>query len=337
MSFNVQSDFSKGAVKNMYDYSIEAMQYAKTQEKWPEIFEEKDIDGDHWQETSVIGPKMLRKTGQAEGFQVTLAREGYTVYAAVFDYTDAITMNYDTVRDIKKFKNILRECANGWGEGAIITRDQFYARVFNKGGFTAGDWIFNGTPESGAQSDASGDGCYDSASTSALVAPFCRTGDTYKHTSKVGGTSYYNALASGTVNAASIVNLINLVEVTNAYDERDVKIPITVDAIVYPQGQWETIGRILDSDKIAGLSTNDTNAGLKRKFKTRVEWAQLTDTDAVFVGVAKKGLVALKRMDPVFDFFEDKKTRCYWATVEARMGAMFKNFRFWGVDNLAQS
>lgn len=334
---NVQSDFSKGAVRDMYDYSMEAMAYAKTQEMWPQIYEEKSIDGDHWQETSVIGPKLLRKTTQAEGFTQSLAREGYTVYAAVFDYTDAITMNYDTVRDIKKMKNILKQCAEGWGEGTIVTRDQFYARPFNKGGFTAGDWIFNGTPESGAQSDASGDGCYDSASSSAIVAPFCRTGDTYKHTSKVGGTSYYNALASGATSATTIVNLVNLIEVTNAYDERDVKIPITVDTIVYPQGLWETIGRILDSDKVAGGTLNDTNAGLKRKFKNRIEWPQLTDTDAVFCGVAKKGLSALKRMDPVFDFFEDKKSRCYWATVEMRMGVMFKNYRFWGVDNLAQS
>ena len=334
---NVQLDFSKGAIRNLYDYSLEATQYAKTKEMWPEVYEEKTIDCDHWQDTSLIGPKLLRKTGQAEGFAVTLAREGYTVYAAVFDYTDAITMNYDTVRDIKKFNNILKTCAEGWGEGAILTRDMFYARPFNKGGYTAGDWIFNGTPESGAQTDSSSDGCYDSASSAAIVAPFCRTGDTYKHTSKVGGTSYYNALASGVVTAASLVSLINLVEVTNSYDEKDVKIPISVNAIVYPQGQWETIGRILDSDKIAGFTINDTNQGLKRKFTTRVEWPQLSDTDAIFVGVAKKGLVALKRMDPVFDFFEDKKTRCYWATVEMRMGMMLKNWRFWGVDNLAQS
>lgn len=333
---NVQQDFSKGAVKNLYDYSMEAMQYAKTKEMWPMIFKEVTVDGDHWQSTSVIGPKTLRKTGQSEGFTVTTVSEGYTVYGSIFDYTDCIAMSYDTVRDIKKFSNILKQAAEGWGEGAIVTRDQFYANWFNYGGYTAGHWAFNGTPESGAQTDASGNGCYDSASTSAIVALFARTGDTYKHASKVGGTSYFNALASSAISDTTIANLIKNVEVTNAYDERDIRIPLSVDTIVYPQGQFDVISKILESDKVAGGTLNDKNV-IGRKFTNKIEWPQLTDTDAVFVGCAKKGLKALKRMDPVYDFFEDKKSRCYYATVEMRIGGMMDNWRFWACDNLAQS
>lgn len=337
MTMNVQSDFQKGAIKSLYGYSVDALEYQKTKEIWPQIFEEKAIDGDHWQETSVIGPKLLRKTGQAEGFKVTSGSEGYTVMGSVFDFTDCVAMNYDTVRDVKKFDNILKELAKGWGEGTILTREQFYAGWLNYGGYTAGNWRFNGTPESGAQTDTSGNGCYDSASASAIVALFARTGDTYKHTSKIGGSSYYNALASGSLTQATLVSLINLVEVTNAYDEKDNKVPISVDTIVYPQGQWDSITRILESDKIAGGANNDTNAGIKRKIKNAIEWAALTDTDAVFAGVAKKGLLALNRMDPVFDFFEEKKERCWLATVEMRMGGMLRNWRYWASDNLGQS
>lgn len=284
----------------------------------------------------VVGPKKLKKTGQNEGFSLSGASEGYTVMAAIFDYTDAIAMSYNTVRDVKKVKNILKSCAEGWGEGSIITRLEFYARMFNKGGYTAGDWIFNGTPESGRQTDTSGNGCYDSASTSAIVAPFARTGDTYKHTSKVGRSTYYNALASGTLTNTTIVNLVNLVEVTNSYDESDVKIPIMVDTIMYPQGQWETISRILESDKVAGQTINDKQV-VGRKLKYRYENPFLEDTDGIFVGVKKKGIKMLKRMDPVYDFFENKMARAYIATVEMRMGGMFQNFRFWASDNLAQS
>lgn len=333
---NVSQDFIKGGIKDLYGYSMEGMQYAKTKEEWLDIFEEVTVDGDHWQETSVVGPKKLRKTGQNEGFQLSGASEGYTVMAAIFDYTDAIAMSYNTVRDVKKVKNILKSCAEGWGEGSIITRLEFYARMFNKGGFTAGDWIFNGTPESGRQSDTSGNGCYDSASSSAIVAPFARTGDTYKHVSKVGRSSYYNALASGSLDNTALVNLVNLVEVTNAYDELDVKVPIMVDTIMYPQGKWETISRLLESDKVAGGSLNDKQV-VGRKLKYRYENPFLEDTDGIFVGVKKKGLKMLKRMDPVYDFFENKMARAYIATVEMRMGGMFNNWRFWGSDNLAQS
>jgi len=333
---NVQQDFSKGAVKTIYDYSMEATQYAKTQEKWPMIYKEISVDGDHWQSTSVIGPKKLTKTGQSEGFNVTTVSEGYTVYGSVFDFTDAIAMSYDTVRDIKKFNNILKQAAEGWGEGAIITRDEFYCHPFNYGGYTAGHWSFNGTPESGAQSDTSGNGCYDSASSSAIVALFARTGDTYKHASKVGGTSYFNALASGALTDTTVANLIKNVEVTNAYDEKDVKIPISVDTIIYPQGQFDAVEKILESEKVSGGSLNDKQV-VGRKFKNRIEWPQLLDTDAIFVGCAKKGLKALNRMDPVYDFFEDKKSRCYYATVEMRMGLMMDNWRFWATDNLSQS
>jgi hypothetical protein len=332
---NVSQDFIKGGIKDLYSYSMEAAEYEKAKEDWLDIFEEVTVDGDHWQETSVVGPKKLRKTGQNEGFQLSGASEGYTVMAAIFDYTDAIAMSYNTVRDIKKVKNILKSCAEGWGPGAIITRLEFYARMFNKGGFTAGDWIFNGTPESGRQIDTSGNGCYDGTAAN-IVAPFCRIGDTYKHTSKVGRSTYYNALASGTLSNSSIVNLVNLVEVTNSYDESDVKIPIMVDTIMYPQGKWEDIARILESDKVAGSSLNDKQV-IGRKLKYRYENPFLEDTDAIFVGVKKKGIKMLKRMDPVYDFFENKMARAYIATVEMRMGGMFQNFRFWASDNLAQS
>jgi hypothetical protein len=333
---NVTQDFVKGGIKDLYGYSMERMEYAKTKEDWLDIWDEVTVEGDYWQETSVIGPKKLRKTGQNEGFTLSGASEGYTVYGSIFDYTDAIAMSYDAVRDVKKVKNILRSCAEGWGEGAIVTRLDFYANWFNKGGYTAGYWAFNGTPESGRVTDTSNVGCYDSASSSAIVALFARTGDTYKHTSKVGASSYYNALASGVLTNTSIVNLVNLVEVTNAYDEQDVQIPIDVDTILYPKGQWETINRILESDQVAGGTLNDKQV-IGRKLKYRYEVAQFSDTDAIFVGVKKKGFKMLKRMDPVYDFFENKMARAYVATVEMRMGGMFQNFRFWGTDNLAQS
>lgn len=333
---NVTQDFIKGGVKDLYGYSMEKMEYEKANEDWLDIFEEVTVDGDHWQDTSVVGPKKLRKTGQNEGYTLSGATEGYTVMAAIFDYTDAIAMSYDAVRDIHKVKNILKSCAEGWGPGAIITRLEFYARLFNKGGYTAGDWIFNGTPESGRQTDTSGNGCYDSASSSAIVAPFCRTGDTYKHTSKVGQTSYYNALASGSLSNNTLVNLINLIEVTNSYDESDVKVPIMVDTIMYPQGKWDDIGHILESDNVAGGTLNDKQI-VGRKLKYRFENPFLDDTDGIFIGVKKKGLKMLKRMDPRYDFFENKMARAYVATVEMRMGVMFNNWRFWGCDNLSQS
>src|SRR4030042_2069572 len=107
----ISANLVKGLIKDVYDWAFE--KYDAISEVWLEYYEEKQIDGDFWQRTSVVNSGSWRKTGQTEGVQ---------------------------------------------------------AENINKGGITTGDWIFNGTPESGAVSDASGDGAYDG--TAASPKPF---------------------------------------------------------------------------------------------------------------------------------------------------------------------
>jgi hypothetical protein len=227
----------------------------------------------------------------------------------------------------------MKEIAAGWGVSAKETREEFYARVFNEGGKTAGDWIFNGTPESQAVIDSSGDGCYDSASSSALTPFFCLSSGTYLHASK-GDTNYYNGHALA-LSADNLKTILNTMTGTNNRRENDTQMRLDPDCIVYPTALDFLVREILNSTLAPHVSTNTTNvlSGILDPIKNPF----LTDSDAFFVGCKKKGITALKRQEPVIDFFEDKKNRCYWATAEMRIGVMVHNWRFWEGSQFATS
>lgn len=317
----ISQHFVKGLVKDAYDYMFES--YDAYEEIWPNYYEEKKVDGDYWQRTTVVNTGTWRRTTEAEGFQPQNAVEGFTVYARVFDYTQATSLTYNVVKDHQKVTNLIREIAGDWGITAKETREEFYARPFNQGGITTGDWIFNGTPESQAVTDASGLGAYDG--TSASPIPFFNLSNNTR--SSKGGATYYNGFAHA-LTPTNLKTVWTHMVGTNNRRENDTRMKLIPNCILFPTALKLTVSEILESTLIAYTSTNTKNV-LQALFESPIHNPYLTDTDAWFIGCKKKGLIALNRQEPVIDFFQDKKNRCFWATAEMRIGMMMWNWRFW--------
>ncbi len=328
MAANVRSDFAKGNIKDGYDYMMDV--YDQQTEIWPQLFETKKVDGSFWQRTSVVNNGTWRKTSDNEGFQARAIVEGYTAYAAVFDYTDAVSFSNDTVKDHQKVKDLLKTTAEGWGKTGPKTREEFYATVFNEGGYTAGSWIFNGSVTN-VVSDPSGDGVYD-GTTASPVPAFNLSSST--RTSK-GGASYYNGYSATNLTPDNLKTVYLHMKSVNNREENDTIMSLPVDTLLVPGALALTGAEILDSTLKAWDSTNTTNV-MAGKLNL-VVWDYLTDTDAWFLGCKKQGIQALDRQAPQIDFFQDKKNRCWWATVEMRIGVLFWNWRFWSGSNFATS
>ena len=324
----ISQDFKKGLIKDGYDYMLE--KYDAIEEVWPRYMEEQTITGDFWQSTSVVNSGTWRKTGETEGFQAQKVVEGFTVYARVFDYTQAVTFTDNVVSDHQKIKNLVKEVAAGWGQTAKETREETYARPFNKGGLTAGDWIFNGTPESLAITDPSGDGAYDG--TAAAIMPWFNLSGNLR--SSKGGATYYNGHALA-ISPDNIKTILTLMVGTNNRRENDTRMRLDPDCIVYPTNLDYQVREILTSTLVPYQSVSTTNVlnGLFEPIKN----PYFDDTDAFFIGHKKKGIVALSRQEPVFNFFQDEKNRCYWATAVMRIGFMMNNWRFWTASQFATS
>ena len=117
--------------------------------------------------------------------------------------------------------------------------------------------------------------------------------------------------------------------------ENDTRFNLMPDTLLTSTNQSLDVDEILNSTLVAYKSTNTRNV-LTSRLKG-ISWAYLTDSDAYFLGCKQKGIVAIKRMEPKINFFEDEKNRCYWATVEMRIGVMMKNWRFWCGSNFSTS
>ena len=329
----LSSTFVKGMVKDMYGYMWDAERYDDTAEPWKDLYAEKGIDGGYWQTTSVVGMGSLRKTSESEGYNARTPVEGYTVYGKPFIFTDMIEMTYTAVEDHQKIENILRDAAASWGGAVKTTRNEFFVTWFLYGGYTAGHENFNGTPDSGAISDASGDGCYDGL-VAAVVPNFALTGGTYKHVSSVGGSSYFNAKAVD-LDPDNFETLYNLMTVTNNRDENDKVIPNIPNVLVVSRQLNFTARRLLESTLIPGEANNDKNV-LNSIVDLKV-WDHFTDTDGWVLGCKKKGITRLKRQEPKIRFFESELNRRYYAAVEMRDGAYMDNWRRWHGSNLPTS
>lgn len=318
----ITGDFVKGMIKDGYGYMLE--KYDALEEVWPLLYNEKEIDGDFWQETVLVNSGNWTRTSETEGYKPQPIIEGWTVYGCIFDYTQAISFSNRVMSDHQKIKNLIKETSGGWGQTAKEKREEFYALPFNYGGLNAGHWIFNGTPESHAVTDSSGDLCYDGFEFFNLV------GD--ERSSKGGGTYYNGHALDLTPDNLKTIRLRG--QSNNNRRENDTVIKLLLDTLLLPAALEDTGNEILNSTLVPYLTTNTSNV-LQGKLNP-ITWQYLTDTNAFFVGKAKTdGLLALKRQEPIIDIFQDKKNRCWWATAEMRIGMMMKNWRMWNGSNFS--
>lgn len=326
MPSNVRANFAKGMVNDAYDYAMES--YMEKPLVYPEIFNVGSTDGSYEQYTTLISPGTLQDVAEGQTIPRVNTTEGFTVYCAVKKQGYELPITNEANSDNRKMKNMLKSWANGIGEATRVTQENRHADIFNYGGFTAGNSVFN-NDILGVLSTGYGSVCYDS------IPFFALTGA--PRTAKHGGT-YYNGVASLPLNETNLQIIFRLISITNAYDEAGKRVEIAPDTLVCKFGSdtWFAAKRILES---AG-SPDATHSGVTNLWKGKlnlVGWSALTDDDAWFMGVAKKGLRSLSRMPLAIDYYEEKSTDSDIVRCKVRYGACVDNFRYWAGTNFATS
>jgi len=174
------------------------------------------------------------------------------------------------------------ERAQVFGEQLALKKEREFARLWNRGGFTAGDNQFNnhvpGAPIQGIQNGLIFDG----------QPWFALTGN--DHVNWIG-TSYFNAVALA-LTEPNLRTVKTRLQATIAFDELDREFAQQATTILVHPSQVDQARAIVRAQALAGTDFNDANphAGLEV-----ISWNLLEDTDAWYLmarqnrGAAGKG------------------------------------------------
>src|SRR3990167_3483188 len=315
----VRNDFTKGMVRDAYDWYFEQRDYAMQATVWDKVCDVRDVTGvntAYEQSTSAVGNGQFAKVGERESIPEESIMEGFTTYAKYQKFGNKIPFSEESVDDHSKVANILKETVMGWADAEQWTLEGFYSDHFNKGGFTAGDPIFNQSI-TGILSYTPGDNIYDSKPW------FVLTGN--NHTSK-GGATYFNSLGL-TLSPANLETAYVRLTAKINRNERDEIINLGTNYGLVCAKELEPVAeRILKTEKLPGSEMNDVNV-LYGKF-TLIPWVNISTPTSWYVVIMKKAIRAYKRKNLKIDFYYDEDTETFWAKGSFRYGAMIQNFRF---------
>lgn len=319
----IRADQEALYLNDMYKAFYEA--YDEEKPKYPEIFKVvKNVEGAGDKETMLLGPAGLRKRDK-ENQQIRFRSpvQAWEFFCKYDTYDDGIFLSKEEVDDTRKLGNLLKTLASGWGEKSTQKKEETAATVFNEGGNTSGNDVFNGSHT--GNSDSSGDLLYDSKPMFNLTGNSRRV---YSQTS--ANASYYNSVASVTLTPTNFETLYNLATVTNAVDERERKIKFTVDTLLVESGSQRFLAdRILKTERgIPFSQNNDLNPYYN--IVAPMDWRYLDDSSAFYVGKRQhKDFQFRERQEPEIRFWRDEDTLGYKASFNERFGIFIKNFRVW--------
>src|SRR3990167_275800 len=331
MAEQVRGDFVEGMKKTGYKYFYET--HDQHPSVHPEIFRPETLDASYTQWTIVVEEdKLEEKTSELQDAPTSATIEGWTIVMRSRTYHKSKVWSKETVRDHQKIENLVIAATKQWGNGVFITKEEFYADFFNSGGLTAGkDATFDNSVQGGVVTDASGDGVYDG--TAASVIPFFNLSGNLR-TTKADNT-YFNSI-TGTLNEGNLDAALIRLEYTNAFSERGLQMKQMADTLLIPRHLQITAEKLLES--MGG--TQDVHAGIINPFKGKLRpivWRFLTDTDAWFVGIAKRGIVMGNRQEPEIDMFINQRNVAFEAVIDVRFGGTVEDFRPWCGVNLSTS
>ena len=320
-----RDQFTKGLVRDMYAYSLES--YPQVAPVYTELFEGFDSQGAFEQSTSAIGVGQLDVKPEGEPITYQNAMEGFTVQGRNDTFASGIEFTMEQVQDMSptKISNMVTAFASKYTEKYIISKENYYSDFFNKGGFTAGHDIFNGSVP--GNTDASGDLVYDGE-------PFLNLSDNLRPAHPSGTDTYYNAIAK-TLTETSIQEAYELMTLTNAVDARGDKMSIQPDVLlIHPSLKWQA-DKLMGSPLQVGSAQNDPNT--VQSLLRVIPWRYLDTATFWAIGKAKSGIKAYNRMPLTFDFFRDEDTKGFKANVVARWGGEVNDFRYWVGSNAPTS
>lgn len=271
-------------------------------------------------ETELLGAGSLeRHTAEGQDINFSSPAEGWPFYVKFHTYSDGLKLTFEANEDSVKISQLLQKFAKTWTKSSIDARETLGARVFNNGGALSGDFVFNGSHQ--GQTDPSGDLLHDSKPMFAL------SGNEY---TKKDGSTYYNSIASLTLDPDTFEQVYNLHVATNAFDELGRPIVDAVDTLLTRRGADYTMGRrIYETEKgLPGGNLNDFNPW--RNVAKPFDWAYLSTSEAAFF-VGKRGsedLQFIQRMAGSFDYFNDHDNRGSKVSYVERFGIWVKGRPF---------
>ena len=326
----VRSDFAEGMKKTGYKYFYEERD--QLPEVHPALFREETLDAAWVQWTQVVEEnEPEEKTSELSDAPVSDTVEGFTIYLKARTFHRRKIWSKETVRDHQKIENLVQQAVRNWARGSHSKREKFYAGFFNYGGLTAGrDDTFDNSI-TGNITDPSGDGVYDG--TAAAVVPFFNLSGATR-SSKLGGT-YYNSIV-GSLNEGNLETALILLEYTNAKSERDLQFDQRADTMLVPTHLERTARKLLESPGTA----SEQHEGVINPYQNRLKpivWKYLTDTNAWFVGIAKRGIVMGKRQEPEMTMFIDQRSGSFEAVYDERYGGTVEDFRPWVASDVSTS
>lgn len=323
----MRNQFTELMQRNLYKWFFES--YDKFEPVYPKIFQVEPMSGAFEMMTVGVGLGDLSERKEGDDIVSDNILEAQSVVIKARTFSSSFSMSMEAVEDAdpSKLDNLMRSTAAGWGERVISTKEKFAAKIFNYGGYTAGHEVFNNsitgvTPVV----DASGDFIYTGKPFFALSGN--------NHTAKDGST-YYNSLGALSLSSANLQTAYQLMTVTNNRDERGGIVRLQPDTLLIPGGLHFTAKTLLESELVPGSANNDKNVvnGLIQP----IEWAYLTDADGWFLGKKQAGLKFYERKAPVIDFYQDEKSKKYYATIDTRFGAGVYNWRYWIASAISTS
>lgn len=324
-----RNSFTEALKKEGYKWYWSA--YDEIPTVYQEIFAEEDADAAYVKETSAVGLNDLTEKPESEPIKSDAPHEGYPIYGKVRTFASKVTWSMELYDDAQ-VQNLFQKTVQSWGDAVPRTKDRYFAKYLNYGGYTAGHDVFNATiPD--VLIDPSGDLCYDGKPL------FNLTGNAR---SSIAGGTYYNSTASANLDATTLQTAYTLMTQTNNRDEKDDEIILEPDILVVPPALKFKAEELLQYNNQATtaflLNVNKPAQPTTIKGALRVVvWPRLTDTDAWFLGCAKKGLVALTKGAEQIDFYRDNETKAYVATIVVRFGGYVRNWRYWYGANLSTS
>lgn len=322
-----RDDMTKAMVNDNYPYMIE--KYEMSRSKLLDVVEVIKGTGEYEQETSALGPGELRQVAEGATIPQVSTQEGYTSYCAPRKFGERIKISREAVEDNRKVKPFLKKWTEGWGESHAQTIGIRLARMFTNGGFTAGDDVF--TNSSPTNTPSYGAFVYD-------TFPLFNRSNNLRTTKNTG--TYYNGIITLGFNSGNLQTLVQLMTVTNAYNEAGLRMNIEPNVLICQKNSnvkyaaerlFKAQGDVDNSGGAAG--TYNTWQG---KFEV-VDDRFITDDDMWIIGMKKKGITFVDRIPPEFDYYEDEDNDGYIGKTRARWWFWVHNWRYWAAANFATS
>ena len=287
-------------------------------------------------DSEIYGTKGAVLTGLGRPIQIRDGQEvpaddiksGYTWYLQGRTFGRRLDLPYDVIRAsdaVGRITGMVREVTGGWGKAFALEKDDMIADMFQKGTLTAGDVsLFDGTFPN--ETDPYPGVVYDNL-------PWFDTA----HTISGGTQTFSNHDVANALTTANLQTALTRMRVTNAKDERNLRVRIAPNVLLVPAGAMGFTAKvILHSAQLPGSANNDAN--VVQGALEPIEWQALDDTasaNAWWLGEKGQGILVRDEGPPKLAFVEDGLKRQISVVAVSHFGAAVTNWRYWYNANKA--